>query len=119
MARVTNNVASRKRRKKILAHAKGYRSGRRLYRSAVEAVEKGWQYAYRDRKAKKRNFRRLWIIRINAAVREHGLSYNQFIYGLKNLKISLNRKILAELAVNDPKAFAAIVKSVKKKLDIK
>lgn len=117
MSRVTNNVASRKRRKKILKHAKGYRGGRKLYRAAHEAVEKGWQYAYRDRRNRKRNFRRLWIIRINAAVKEHGLSYSQFIFGLKKLKIDLNRKMLSELAINNPKTFASIVKSVKKKLE--
>ncbi|MEA3475301.1 MAG: 50S ribosomal protein L20 [Candidatus Cloacimonadota bacterium] len=117
MSRVTNNVASRKRRKKILKHAKGYRGGRKLYRAAREAVEKGWQYAYRDRRNRKRNFRRLWIIRINAAVKEHGLNYSQFIFGLKKLKIDLNRKMLSELAINNPKTFASIVKSVKKKLE--
>lgn len=117
MSRVTNQVASRKRRKKILKHAKGYRGGRKLYRAAQEAVEKGWQYAYRDRRIRKRNFRRLWIIRINAAVREYGLSYSQFIWGLKELKIGLNRKMLSELAVNNPKTFESIVKSVKKKLE--
>ncbi|MBC8526596.1 MAG: 50S ribosomal protein L20 [Candidatus Cloacimonetes bacterium] len=117
MSRVTNQVSSRKRRKKILKHARGYRGSRKLYRAAKEAVEKGWQYAYRDRKAKKRNIRKLWIIRINAAVREHELSYNRFIYGLKQLKIELNRKMLSELAVNNPKTFQSIVKSVKKKLE--
>ncbi|MBL7108527.1 MAG: 50S ribosomal protein L20 [Candidatus Cloacimonetes bacterium] len=119
MARVTNNVAARKRRKKILKYAKGYRGSRKLYRNAKEAVEKGWQYAYRDRKTKKRNFRKLWIIRINAAVREHDLSYNQFIYGLKNMNVELNRKMLSELAINDPPAFSGLVKSVKKKLNVK
>ena len=119
MARVTNNVAAKKKRKKILKYAKGYRGGRKLYRNAKEAVEKGWQYAYRDRKTRKRDFRKLWIIRINAAVREHNLSYNKFIYGLKNMKIELNRKMLSELAISDPKAFSSLVKLVKKKLDTK
>ena len=117
MPRVSNQVASKKRRKKILKHAKGYRGGRKLYRAAREAVEKGWQYAYRDRRTKKRDFRKLWIIRINSAVHEYGLSYNQFIFGLKKLKIDLNRKMLSELAINNPKSFESIVKSVKKKLE--
>lgn len=116
MARAKNKVASRNRRKKILKEAKGYRGGRKLYRAAREAVEKGWQYAYRDRKARKREFRRLWIIRINAAVHEHGLSYSQFMNGLKVLKIEINRKMLSELAINNPEAFEKIVKNVKKKL---
>ncbi len=114
MARVRNKVASRKKRKKILKHAKGYRGGRKLYRNAKEAVEKAWQYSYRDRKANKRNFRRLWITRINAAVHEHNLSYSKFIHGLKRLNIDLNRKTLSELAINEPKAFSKIVNSVKK-----
>lgn len=118
MPRVSNTVASRKRRKKIMKQAKGFRGGRKLYRNAKEGIEKGWQYAYRDRKANKRNFRRLWIIRINAAVREYGLNYSQFINGLKKLNIELNRKMLAELAVNYPENFAAIVKSVKKKIKV-
>jgi len=116
MARAKNKVASRNRRKKILKEAKGYRGGRKLYRAAKEAVEKGWQYAYRDRKTRKRDFRRLWIIRINAAVREHGLSYSQFINGLKELNIEINRKMLSEIAINNPESFAKIVQNVKKKL---
>ncbi|MCK4821460.1 50S ribosomal protein L20 [bacterium] len=116
MARAKNKVASRNRRKKILKEAKGYRGGRKLYRAAREAVEKGWQYAYRDRRTRKREFRRLWIIRINAAVHEHGLSYSQFMNGLKELKHEINRKMLSELAINNPESFEKIVKNVKKKL---
>ncbi|MBS3741095.1 MAG: 50S ribosomal protein L20 [Candidatus Cloacimonetes bacterium] len=116
MARVTNKPASRKRRKKILKNAKGFRGSRKLYRNAKEAVRKGWQYSYRDRKTRKRNFRKLWITRINAAVREHDLSYSRFIHGLKQLDIELNRKTLAELAVNNPETFAKIVNATKEKL---
>jgi len=116
MARSTNKTASKRKRKKILKHAKGFRGSRKLYRNAKEAVHKGWQYAYRDRKNRKRNFRKLWITRINAAVREHDLSYSKFIHGLKLLKIELNRKTLAELAVNNPETFAEIVKATKKEL---
>jgi large subunit ribosomal protein L20 len=119
MARVTNKPASHKRRKKILKHAKGYRGSRKLLRLGKESVEKGWQYAYRDRKAKKREFRRLWIIRINAAAHQHGLNYNQFMHGLKALDVEINRKMLAELAVNNPNTFADLANSVKKKLNIK
>lgn len=115
MSRSTNNVASRARRKKILDHAKGYFGARsKLYRSAVTQVEKGWTYAYRDRKAKKREYRALWIIRINAGARLHGLSYSVFINGLKNAGIDLDRKALAHLAFHEPEAFeqlCAVVKS--------
>lgn len=116
MARVTNKPASRKRRKKLLKHAKGFRGSRKLYRNAKEAIRKGRQYSYRDRKNKKRNFRKLWITRINAAVRQHDLSYSKFIHGLKQMKVDLNRKTLAELAVNNPETFAKIVNAAKKKL---
>jgi large subunit ribosomal protein L20 len=109
MPRATNNVASHRRHKKILTLAKGYRGGRRrLYKAAKETVEKGLQFAYRDRKAKKRSFRRLWIIRINAACRLHGLSYSQFIAGLNRNGITLNRKALADMAVRDAEAFAKL-----------
>jgi large subunit ribosomal protein L20 len=114
MPRVSNSVASRRRRKRILKQAKGY-WGRRSnnYRIAREAVEKGLQYAYRDRRAKKRDFRRLWIVRINAAARLHGLSYSKFMEGLKKKQIELDRKTLAELAVHDPAAFSEIAAMVK------
>ncbi len=110
MPRATNNPASRRRRKRVLKQAKGFVGGRRkLYRTARETVEKSLQYAYRDRKARKRDFRRLWIVRINAAVREHGLSYSQFMHGLKTAGIDIDRRILADLAVRDREAFAELV----------
>ncbi|NOZ48217.1 MAG: 50S ribosomal protein L20 [Chlorobi bacterium] len=114
MPRSVNAVASRQRRKKILKQTKG-QFGRRknVWTVAKNAYEKGLQYAYRDRKTKKRNFRGLWIQRINAAVREHGMSYSEFMGKIHAKKIDLNRKVLADLAMNDPKAFAAIVKAVK------
>ena len=114
MPRSVNNVAHKARKKKFLKAAKGYVGGRsKLYRTARQAVEKGWQYAYRDRKAKKREFRKLWIIRINAAVRTHGLSYSNFMFLLKEKGIELDRKALAHLAFNDMEAFDAIVAKVK------
>ena len=114
MPRSANSVASRKRRKKILKKAKGYFGRRKnVYTVAKNAVEKGLTYAYRDRKTKKRNFRSLWVMRINAAAHQHGLSYNEFIYKLKSNNISLNRKVLADLAMNNPNAFEAIVKALK------
>ena len=120
MPRSTAAVARKRRKKKILKAAKGYFGGRKnLYRTAKDAVEKGWEHAYRDRKKKKRNFRRLWITRINAAVREHDLSYSRFINGLKAAGIELDRKALADLAVRDPVAFAAIVEQVKEGLAAK
>ncbi len=98
----------------MMKHAKGYFGRRKnVWTVAKNAIEKGWQYAYRDRKVKKRNFRSLWIMRINAAAREHGMSYSQFI-GAANAKgIELNRKVLADLAMNHPQAFAEVVKKVK------
>lgn len=112
--RVKGGTVSRKRRKKILKLAKGYRGGRsKLYRTAKNAVIKALTYSYRDRRRRKRDFRKLWIIRINAAAREHGLSYSQFMYGLKKANIILDRKILAHLAVSDPDAFAHIVDASK------
>jgi len=114
MPRAKNNVASRKRRKKILRSAKGYWGGKsRLLKTAKESVERSLQYAYRDRRRKKREFRKLWISRINAAVRMHGMSYSQFIHQLNEKKIDLDRKVLADIAVTDPDAFAKIVDSVK------
>ncbi len=113
MPRATNNVAARQRRKKILKAAKGYRLGRgNLYNTAKDQVEKGWLYAYRDRRAKKRNFRSLWIVRINAACRLHGLSYSKFINLLNKAEIDLNRKVLADMAVNNPQDFEALVKQI-------
>jgi len=109
MPRVKRGVAARKRRNRILNQAKGYYGARsKLFKTAREAVEKGWRYAYRDRKQRKRNFRALWITRINAAARENGLSYSRLINGLKQADVEVDRKILAQLAVSDPKAFGAL-----------
>jgi len=109
MSRVKKSVASRARRKKWLGMAKGFRSGRRrLYRSAREAVERALTFAYRDRKVRKREFRALWIVRINAALRPLGMSYSKFIGGLKKAEIDLDRKVLADLAVVDPQGFARV-----------
>ena len=114
MPRSVNAVASRRRRKKILKLARGYWGSRsKVFTIAKNTVEKGLQYAFRDRKVKKREFRGLWIQRINAASREHGMSYSQFIGKVAAKNIGLNRKVLADLAMNDPKAFAAIVDAVK------
>ncbi len=114
MTKVKWVVKAKKRRKKVLKRAKGqYGARSRLYRIAKESVQKGMYYSYRDRKQKKRSFRNLWIARVNAACREAGISYSRFMNGLKKAKIALNRKILADLAVNDKKAFAEIVKVVK------
>ncbi len=114
MPRVTNSPASRRRRKKYLTKAKGYVGGRRkLYRTAREAVERGYQYAYRDRRRKKRDFRRLWIMRINAATRKHGMSYSQFIHAMSISEVDLNRKVLADLAVRDEDAFAELVETAR------
>lgn len=117
MPRVKRGVTARARHKKVLAAAKGYR-GRRgnVYRIAKQAVMRAGQYAYRDRRNKKRVFRSLWIARINAAVREHGITYSAFINGMNKASIGLDRKVLAELAVNDKPAFAAIVTQVKASL---
>jgi large subunit ribosomal protein L20 len=114
MPRSVNAVASRRRRKKIMNLAKGYWGSRsKVYTVAKNTVEKGLQYAFRDRKVKKREFRALWIQRINAATRLHGMSYSQFIGKLATKNIGLNRKVLADLAMNDPQAFAAVVEAVK------
>ncbi|WP_299057551.1 50S ribosomal protein L20 [uncultured Polaribacter sp.] len=114
MPRSVNSVASRKRRKKILKAAKGYFGRRKnVYTVAKNAVEKGMLYAYRDRKNNKRNFRSLWIVRINAAARLHGMSYSQFMGKVKTNNIELNRKVLADLAVNNPEAFKAVVEKIK------
>ncbi|AMR26126.1 50S ribosomal protein L20 [Hymenobacter psoromatis] len=114
MPRSVNHVASRHRRKKVMRLAKGYYGRRKnVWTVAKNAVEKGLLYAYRDRKVKKREFRALWIQRINAGAREHGLSYSQLMGGLKKAGIELNRKVLADLALNHPAAFAGIVEKVK------
>ena len=109
--RVRRGFKARKRRKKILKLAKGFRGGRsRLYRTAADAVDKALMYAYRDRKARKRDFRRLWITRINASARLNNLSYSKFIHGLKVANVELDRKILAEMAVSVPSGFAELAK---------
>jgi len=114
MARVKRGVTAGRRHKKVLHKAKGYYNARRkIYRVAKQAVIKAGQYAYRDRRAKKREFRALWIARINAAAREHGLSYSRLINGLLNAGIEVDRKILAELAVHDAPAFGAICEQAK------
>lgn len=114
MPRSVNHVASRKRRKKILKMAKGYFGARsKVYTVAKNAVEKGLTYAFRDRRNKKRAFRRLWIARINAAARTHGLSYSVFMHKLASKGIQLNRKVLADMAMNEPDTFKAIVEDVK------
>ena len=117
MPRTTGSPARRQRKKKVLKAAKGYFGGRKnLYRTAKDAVEKGWEHAYRDRKKKKRNFRRLWITRINAAAREHDLSYSRFMNGLKQAGVELDRKALSDLAVRNPEAFAALADQAKASL---
>lgn len=114
MPRSVNSVASRARRKKVLKKAKGYWGrGSNVWTVAKNKVEKGMQYAYRDRKAKKREFRKLWIQRINAGAREHGMSYSQLMGALKTAGIDLNRKVLADLAMHHPDAFEAVVKKLK------
>ncbi|MDG2109167.1 MAG: 50S ribosomal protein L20 [Flavobacteriaceae bacterium] len=114
MPRSVNSVASRARRKKILKQAKGYFGRRKnVWTVAKNAVDKAMLYAYRDRKTKKRNFRALWIARINAAARLNGMSYSQFMGKVKSNKIELNRKVIADLAMNHPEAFKAIVEKVK------
>jgi large subunit ribosomal protein L20 len=114
MPRAKGGFKTRRRRKKILEKAKGYYGAKsRLYRVATEAVDKALQYAYKDRKVKKREFRSLWIARINAAARALGLSYSQFMLKLKKANIALNRKVLADMAYNDPSAFSQLVEKVK------
>ena len=114
MARVKGAMKTRARHKKILKLAKGYRGAKsKLYNTANQAVMKSLSYAYRDRKAKKREFRQLWIARISAAARMNGISYSKFMNGLKNNGIEINRKMLAEIAVSDPAAFSSLVERVK------
>lgn len=120
MPRATNSPASRKRRKRVLLRAKGFRGFRsKLYRYAKDAVYKARQYEYRDRKKRKGQFRRLWIQRISAAVRNEGLTYSRFIEGLKAANIDLDRKVLADLAVTDPAALSAIIAQAKEALEKK
>lgn len=108
--RIKRGYKAKKRRKKILKLAKGFRGGRsKLFRTAADSVDKALMYAYRDRKAKKRDFRTLWIARINAGTRMNDMSYSTFIHGLKKANIELDRKVLAELAISDPAAFSQIV----------
>ena len=110
MARVKRGVTTHARHKKVIKQAKGYRGrNNNVFKVAIEKVEKGLQYAYRDRRARKRNFRALWIQRINAGAREHGLTYSQFMNGLKKADIELDRKVLSDLAIREPEAFKALV----------
>lgn len=114
MPRVKGGFTTRRRRKKILKLAKGYfGSKHRLFRTANQQVMKSLMYAYRDRRQRKRDFRKLWITRINAAARQHGLSYSRFMHGLKQAGVNINRKMLADLAVNDKEAFAQLVSKAK------
>jgi large subunit ribosomal protein L20 len=114
MARVKRSVHAKKKRREVLKAAKGYTGSRRIrYRAAKEQVQHSGVYAYRDRRDRKAQFRRLWIARINAACRTHGMSYSVFINGLKTAGVEVDRKILADLAVNDPKAFASLVETAK------
>ena len=117
MPRVKRSVNAKKKRRKVMKAAKGYRGGRgNLYKSAMEAVDKGLQYAYRDRRAKKRDFRRLWVARINAETRVNGMTYSRFIEGLTKSGVEIDRKVLAELAVNDPAGFTKVVDVAKASL---
>lgn len=119
MSRVKRSISARKKRRKVLEQAKGYRATKTSsYKRAKEQVQRSGQYAYRDRRVRKREFRRLWIIRINAAVRAHGLRYSQFISGLTKARIELDRKMLSELAIHDPEGFTAVVERVKAALEV-
>ncbi len=114
--RVTNAVASRKRRKRVLKQVRGFYGRRKLLRNAYDALKKAKAFAYIGRKQKKRQYRRLWTVRINAAVRQQGLTYSKFICGMKRAEIEINRKVLADLAVNDAVAFAKLVEIAKAQL---
>ncbi|HEY2775346.1 MAG TPA: 50S ribosomal protein L20 [Candidatus Binatia bacterium] len=116
MSRVTRGTKGHRRHKKILSYAKGYVGGRGLYRQGRETVEKGLVYAYRDRKVRKREFRALWIVRINAAARQEGLTYAMLMHGLKQAGIEIDRKALAELAINEHTAFVELVQIAKARL---
>ena len=117
MARVKRGVVARRRHRKVLNRAKGYYGARRkVYRVAKQAVIKAGQYSYRDRRQRKRDFRSLWITRINAAAREHGLSYSRFINGLKRAEVEIDRKVLADLAVHDKAAFKALAEKAQSSL---
>ncbi len=117
MPRTKNSIASKKRKKKILKRAEGFRGGRsKLYRTAKESVNKALTYSYRDRRTKKREFRKLWIARINAAARNNGMTYSRFINGLKKADVDIDRKILSEIAINDNKGFSELVDIAKKAL---
>jgi large subunit ribosomal protein L20 len=117
MPRVKSNVARHKRKKQVMKAARGAFGGRsKLWKAAKETVERGWVYAYRDRKNKKREFRRLWIIRINAAAHQNGLTYNAFMNGLKKAEVEVDRKILSDIAIKDPAAFTALAEQAKKAL---
>jgi large subunit ribosomal protein L20 len=114
MPRSRPNVARLKRKKQVMKAAKGAYGGRsKLWKAAKETVERGWRYAYRDRKNKKRDFRKLWIVRINAAAHQHDMSYSFFMNGLKKAGVEIDRKVLADLAVRDPQAFAAIAEQAR------
>jgi len=120
MPRVTNSPASRNRRKKVLRYAKGYFGSKsKLFRYAKEAVQHAWQYAYRDRKKKKANWRALWIVRLNAACRNAGISYSRFMEGLKAANITLDRRVLSDLAIRDEVAFNALVQQAQDALKAK
>jgi large subunit ribosomal protein L20 len=117
MPRVKSSVARRRRHKKVLKQAKGYRGRRsKWFKKANESVMRGLQYAYRDRKVKKRDFRGLWIQRINAAARQNGISYSRLMHGLKKARVEIDRKVLADLAVSDPEAFQSIVEKAQSAL---
>ena len=117
MPRVKSNTVRLKRKKQIMKAARGAYGGRsKLWKAAKETVERGWRYAYRDRKNKKREFRRLWIVRINAAAHQHDMSYSVFMNGLKQAGIEVDRKILADIAVRDPQAFAALAEQARNAL---
>ena len=117
MPRVKSNVARHKRKKQVMKAARGAYGGRsKLWKAAKETVERGWVYAYRDRKNKKREFRRLWIVRINAAAHQNGLTYNAFMNGLRKAEIEVDRKILSDIAIKDPVAFTSLADQAKKAL---
>ena len=118
MPRVRSNVARLKRKKQVMKAARGAFGARsKLWKAAKENVERGWKYAYRDRKNKKRDFRKLWIVRINAGAHLHGMSYSVFMHGLKKAGIEIDRKVLSDIAINDPAGFGAIAEKVKAAVD--